>query len=121
MRLLQPGLRLPFSIQAQDALLTNTWGQQGPWEGAKNSTTGNGEAFSKSLEPCYCSSVGLRDTHGLAPPFSKTHPRNKRGGLGGLLHWVGSCSGQKSHKQPVLGAGLRNGQAGSTSTPSCPL
>lgn len=37
----RPGLPLPPSRQAQDALLTNTWGQQGPWEGAKNSTASN--------------------------------------------------------------------------------
>lgn len=41
-------------------------GTAGAWEGAKNSTAGNGEAFSKSSGSCYSSSMDLRTTHRLA-------------------------------------------------------
>lgn len=98
-RRLWPGLGLPFSIQAQDAPLTNTWGQRAPWERAKNSTTGNGEASSKSSGTCFCSSMGLK-THGWAPEHSLLS-KNKCGGLGGLLLQVGSCTVVRSHRNSL--------------------
>lgn len=84
----------------QDALLTNTWGQQGPWEGAKNSTAGNGEAFSKSSGSCYSSCMGPSGTHRLALKhslFFKAPAENKCGGLGALLQHVRNGTVIRSH------------------------
>lgn len=132
---LGPGARLPrptgpawaptaiFHIGA-DALLTNTWGQQGPWEGAKNSTAGTGEAFSTSSGSCYSSCTGPRGTHGLAPKhslFSKARAENKRGGLGAFLHHVRSCTVVRSHGNSLSRElGLEIGRLGSPSHPHIP-
>lgn len=111
----RPGLRLPFSVQAQDALLTNTWGQQGPWEEAKNCTACNERTFPNPWGPVSPCPRAL-GTHRLAPkhsPFSKAHAKNQYEDL-----WPFHVTVIRNHRHSLSwGLGLGTGRLGPLSHP----